>query len=846
MPKTGTAIEAGGIPPPLLTKISASTLSDLQTSFPRFNGLRVYAVCSSYYFEWDKAHKFELEFIFILKFNSISNYKNTSPSLFGDIVKSQSSSRMQGILPQPNQPAQKHVGRTPAESDLPEWPQTPQAPAGAPNVLVILTDDIGYGASSTFGGPIPTPTLDALARTGLRYTEFHTTAMCSPTRAALLTGRNHHEVGAGRVTEAATAYDGYTSIIPKSAATIAEILRLHGYSTALIGKYHNVPDWQSGPTGPFDNWPTSMGFEHFYGFLGGGTNQWAPGLYQGTQPIEPPLNDPNYILERDLADQAITWIQRQKSAAPDKPFFMHYATASGHSPHHAPKNWIAKFRGNFDTGWDRLREATLARQKACGVVPENTLLTERPEEIEAWDSLSETQRIVYTRMVEVYAATVAHSDYQVGRVIEALHTMGQLDNTLIIFIQGDNGASAEGGPHGELNETMFMNGMSEDLSVLLEHLDELGGPMAYNHYPVGWAHAMDTPFQWFKQVASHFGGTRNGMVISWPDRIKDRGGIRPQFHHVIDVAPTILDLIGLDAPAVVNGIAQQPISGVSMAYTFDAPDIRSARKTQYFELAGNRAIYHDGWVAAAGPVEMPWAFHMDIKSLDDIKWELYNVANDYSEAVDLAAQEPQKLRQMQDLFWIEAARNQALPIMRGTANLPGPAKPSMVRGRNEFVFYPGTRRVPPGSAPNMTNCSFSITADATIPADNASGMLFAQGGRFGGHALYLLDGSLAYHYNLLGTARYCLTSREKISTGRHQLSVDFETDGGGYGKGGTATLRLDGAVVETGRLDRTVPWFMCYTEGLNIGIDTGTPVCEDYRVPFAFTGTLHTVKVKLR
>lgn len=750
------------------------------------------------------------------------------------------------VLPRPERPRSTRAGRTAREAADPQWPDTPRAPEGAPNVLLILTDDIGYGASHTFGGPIPSPTLDALASAGLRYTEFHTTAMCSPTRAALLTGRNHHEVGSGRVTESATAYDGYTSIIPRDSATLADILRLHGYSTAMIGKYHNVPDWESGPAGPFDHWPTSMGFQYFYGFLGGGTNQWSPGLYLGTEAIEPPHDDPAYILESDLADRAITWIRRQKSVAPERPFFMHYATASGHSPHHAPRDWIERFKGQFDEGWDRIREATLARQKACGVVPENTLLTARPDEIEAWDTLSADQKKVYTRMIEVYAATVAHADHQIGRVIDALREMGELDNTLVVFIQGDNGASAEGGPHGELNETLFMNGMSEALPVLLEHLDELGGPMAYNHYPVGWAHAMDTPFQWFKQVASHFGGTRNGMVVTWPKRIAAQGGVRRQFHHVIDIAPTVLECIGLPAPRVVHGVEQSPMSGVSMAYTFDDAHAPSHRKTQYFELVGNRAIYHDGWVAAAGPVEMPWSFPMDIRSLDDIRWELYHVADDYSEAIDLADREPAKLRELQDRFWIEAARNHALPIMRGTANLPGPPKPSAVRGRNEFVFYPGTQRVPPGSSPNVANRSFTIAADVDLPEQTREGTLFNQGGRFGGHALYLRDARLVYHYNLLGTARYTVESRTIIPPGRHRLALDFEADGGGYGKGGQATLRLDGEVIGSGRIERTVPWVMSYVEGMNVGLDTGTPVSEDYRVPFRFSGTLHTVKVTLR
>jgi arylsulfatase A-like enzyme len=737
-----------------------------------------------------------------------------------------------------------HVGRTPEQSAEPSWPRFPRAPKGAPNVLVVLTDDVGYGACSTFGGPVPTPTLDSLAGTGLRYTEFHTTAMCSPTRAALLTGRNHHNVGFGRITESAMAYDGYTSIIPKDTTTIAEILRRNGYGTALIGKCHNVPDWESGPAGPFDRWPTGLGFEYFYGFLGGGTNNWAPALYQGTQPIEPP-NDPDYHLEADLADQAIRWIRRQKSVAPDKPFFLHYATAAAHSPHHAPKEWIERFRGKFDQGWDAVREETLARQKACGVVPPNTVLTERPAEVPAWDSLPEEERRLYARQMEAFAASLAFSDAQVGRVIDTLRELGELDNTLVVFIQGDNGASAEGGVRGTRNEAFFMNGMEENLQDMLDRIDEIGGPMQYNHYAVGWALAMDTPFKWFKQVASHFGGTRNGMVISYPDRITDAGGVRSQFHHVVDITPTILEVVGIEAPEVVDGITQKPMAGVSMAYTFDRPEAKSARNTQYFELHGNLALYHDGWVAACGPVEMPWAFKMPPPELGETPWELYHVAEDYSQSKDLASEYPEKLRELQDLFWIEASRNNALPIIVGTGRRSGPAQPSAVRGRTEFTYYPGTHRVPPGSAPDLVNRGFEVTADVEIPESGAEGVLFGQGGRFGGHVFYLLDGKLVYHYNLLGSVRHTVASAAPVPPGRHTLTLRFESDGKGFGLGGTVTLLVDGEEYATDHLERTVPWRMSYIEGLNIGRDTGTPVSEDYSVPFAFTGELHKVNVTL-
>jgi len=754
--------------------------------------------------------------------------------------------RAQDVLPRPEPSQFIFVGRTPADSAPPPvWPKAPAAPKGAPNVLLILTDDVGFGSSSTFGGPIPTPTLDALAKSGLRYTQFHTTAMCSPTRAALLTGRNHHEVGSGHVTESANAYDGYTSIMPRSAATIAEILKDNGYSTAAIGKWHNTPDWETSQAGPFDHWPTDMGFQYFYGFQGGGTNQFAPHLYQGTVPVQPALDDPTYILERDLADRAIAWIREQKSVRPTKPFFLYYATAAAHAPHQAPKDWIAKFKGEFDQGWDKVRVETLARQKALGIVPANTKLTARPKEIPAWDSLSPDQKAVYARLMEAYAGTLAHSDHQIGRVIDAIRDLRQLDNTLVIFIEGDNGSSAEGGPDGRLNEATFMNGMPQNFDQLRQHIADIGGPLTYNHYPVGWAHAMDAPFQWFKQVASHFGGTRNGMVISWPARIKKKGEIRTQFHHVVDVVPTILDAIGLPAPAIVNGVAQKPMAGLSMAYSFDNPKAPSPRHMQYFELFGNRAIYHDGWVAAAGPVEMPWSISLVPKSIDAIRWELYHVADDFSEATDLAAQHPEKLRELQDLFWAEAARNHVLPIILGKIP-PGPPKPNPALGRKHFVYFPGSPSIPGGSAPNLVGSSFAIKAEVRVREANASGVLFAEGGRFGGQVLYVHGGKLVYHYNLLGVARYTVTSSTPIAPGRHVLGVDFKYDGGGFGKGAVATLLIDGASASVGRVERTAPFVIEYGEGVDVGRDTGTPVSEDYQVPFDFAGQLDKVTVTLQ
>lgn len=739
----------------------------------------------------------------------------------------------------------RSTARFPAEHRDPMWPVAPQAPAGAPNVVVVMTDDVGYGASSAFGGPVPTATLDKLAERGLRYSRFHTTAMCSPTRAALLTGRQHHAVGFGRITETALPYDGYTSVLPRSAATMARVLRDAGYATCHIGKHHNAPDWENGPAGPFDRWPTGLGFDHFYGFHGGGCNNWAPPLFNDTQPVEPALDDPDYHLERDLADHAIGWVRRQKSVAPDRPFLLYYATAAGHAPHHAPAEWVERFRGQFDHGWDAIREETLARQIATGVVAANTRLTERPEEIPAWDSLNEDQRRVYARQMEAFAASVAFSDAQIGRLLDALSAMGELDNTLVVFIQGDNGASAEGGPDGTLNEGLYMNGMADDVPRMLEHLDELGGPAHYNHYSAGWAHAMDTPFQWFKQVASHFGGTRNGLVVSWPDGITARGEVRDQFHHVVDIAPTVLDAIGVPFPEVVDGVTQQPVDGTSMCYSFNDASAPSTRTTQYFELHGNRAIYHEGWVASCGPVEMPWAFRFPPPEPDEIGWELYHVDEDWSQAVDVADAYPEKLRELQDRFWIEAAVHGVLPLAVGTARREGPPPPSAVRDRTTFRYYDGATRIPPGSAPDLANRSWQVRANVRLDGSD-SGVLFAQGGRFGGHALVLHEGVLTYHHNILGLHRDTVRAASPVPAGTRVLEARFERDGDELGSSGRLSLLVDGEEVTVSQLSRTVPWRMSYVEGLNVGADTGTAVSDEYSVPFRFTGALHWVDVELK
>jgi arylsulfatase A-like enzyme len=750
----------------------------------------------------------------------------------------------QEVLPQPAVPFKGHIGPTVADSTL-DFPAAVKAPKGAPNILLILTDDVGFAASSTFGGPIATPTMDRLAADGLRYTQFHTTALCSPTRAALLTGRNHHSNATGVIMELATGFPGYNSLMPKSNGTFAEILRQNGYNTAWYGKNHNVPDWQSSQAGPFDLWPTGLGFEYFYGFLGGDTSQWAPALYENNQPVEPPHDDPNYFFEKDMADRAIARIRMLHAVAPDKPWVSYYAPGTAHAPHHAPTDWIAKFKGQFDMGWDKMREATLVRQKALGIVPPDTQLTPRPKAIPAWDSLDADHKKVYAHMMEVYAAALSYCDTQMGRIVSAVADTGELDNTLIIYIQGDNGASAEGTLQGLLNEMSVFNGIPEDFKQVMTHMDDLGGPTTFNHYPVGWAHAMDTPFQWTKQVASHFGGTRNGLVIFWPARIKDKGGIRTQFSSVIDIYPTILEAVGVQSPSMLNGVPQKPVEGVSMVYTFDDAKAASRHRTQYFEMFGNRAIYNDGWVAATTPPVLPWEFGQE-PDVNDYKWELYNVANDFSEANDLTAKEPKKLRELQDLFWAEAAKHNVLPLDNSKINrFDVNLRPSLTRGRTEFTYYPGMARIPEGTAPDFKNKSYRIVADVQIPDSGAQGVIITQGGRFNGFGLYVLQGKPVFHYNLVGVDRTTIAGKDALAPGKHTIMLGFKYDGGGIGKGGLATLSVDGKEVASAKLARTIPFRVSADETLDIGIDTGTPVSEDYHVPFKFAGTIEKVVVDL-
>jgi arylsulfatase len=751
----------------------------------------------------------------------------------------------QQVLPRPEQPFGGKIGRTTKDS-VKDFPKEVAAPKGAPNVLLILTDDVGFGASSTFGGPIPTATMDRLAKNGLRYNQFHTTALCSPTRAALLSGRNHHSAATGVIMEAGTGFPGYNTLMPKSAGTFAEILKQNGWNTSWFGKNHNVPDWHSSQAGPFDLWPTGLGFEYFYGFVGGDTNQWQPAIFEGTKPIEPPHDAKNYFFDTDMADKAIAWIRMQHAVAPGKPFLAYYAPGTAHAPHHAPKEWIARFKGKFDQGWDKVREQTFARQKALGIVPADAKLTPRAPGIPAWDSLNADQKKVYARMMEVYAAALAHADHQMGRILDVIEAQGELDNTLVVYIQGDNGASAEGGPQGLLNEMTFFNAIPEDFREVLRRMDELGGPKTFNHYPIGWAHAMDTPFQWTKQIASHFGGTRNGLVVSWPARIKDKGGIRTQFHHVIDIMPTILEAAGVATPTSINGVVQKPVEGVSMAYTFDAPTAASKRTTQYFEMLGNRAIYHDGWVAATTPPTPPWSSEGSSLGVEEYKWELYNVREDFSQANDLAAKEPARLKELQDLFWKEAEKYSVLPIDNSKVErLDVSNRPSLTTGRTQFTYYPGLLRIPEGAAPDIKNKSFRISAELEVPAGGAQGMLLTHGGRFAGYGLYVLDGKPVFTYNLAGVARYSVVGKETLKPGKRTVVFDFKYDGGGLGKGGAGTMRVDGRTVATGRIERTLPFRLSLDETLDCGEDTGTPVAENYRVPFRFTGLLRKVTIDI-
>jgi len=752
------------------------------------------------------------------------------------------------VLPRPAQPfSDAKIGRTYKDSK-PGTVTITKASAGAPNVLIILIDDAGFGQWGTFGGQVATPSLDRLAKMGLRYTRFHTTALCSPTRAALLTGRNHHSAGTGVITEMGDGYPGYSGQIPKNAAMFAEVLRQGGYSTAFIGKNHNIADWETSISGPFDRWPSLQGFDYFYGFIGGEMDQWQPALYRGTTPVAleiPKGKESNYTLNDSLAEETIRYVQQEKSVTPDRPFFVYYAPGATHAPHHVPKEWIARFKGQFKQGWDKYREETYQRQLKLGIIPAGTKLTPRPKEIPAWSSLSPDEKRVAERLMEVFAAYTAQTDYEIGRVLDALEEIDQLHNTLIFCEIGDNGASMEGTLSGAFNELATLQGVPENATFLVQHIDELGSAKASNHIPVGWAWAVNAPFQWGKQVASHLGGTRNPLVIAWPDRIKDAGGIRTQFHHVIDISPTILEAAHLPEPVEVNGVKQKPIEGVSMVYSFDDPKALGTRHVQYFEMMGNRALYKDGWIATARHGRLPWVtMGGGTGDFDHDTWQLYNLAEDFSESNDLSGKNPQKLKELQDDFWVEAEKYDVLPLDDRFAERGDPGlRPSLIEGRTDFVYYPGTR-IPEPSAANTKNTSHTISATIEVPQRGADGVLAAEGGTPGGFTLYIKDGKPVYEYNYVAHERYTITSSERLAAGPAVVRVDFTYDGGGIGKGGTATLFVNDKKMGEGRIERTSP-SRFGAESFDVGMDNGSPVSEGYQPPFAYTGTIKKLQVHI-
>ncbi len=738
------------------------------------------------------------------------------------------------VLPIPDKPRSGFITYDAKDPETKFPPITPlRPPQDAPNVLVVLLDDAGFGSTSAFGGPCKTPTAEALAADGLGYTRFHTTALCSPTRQAILTGRNHHTVGMGGITEMATSAPGYTSILPNTCAPLARTLKLNGYATAQFGKCHEVPVWETSPAGPFDAWPTGGGgFEYFYGFIGGEANQWYPSLYEGTTPIEVKKTpEEGYHLMEDMTDKAINWIGQQQALIPDKPFFVYFAPGAVHAPHHVPKEWADKYKGKFDQGWDKLREEIFARQKALGVIPQDCQLTPRHKEIPAWDDMPAALKPVLSRQMEVYAGFMEYTDHHVGRLVDGLKKLNLLDDTLIYYIIGDNGASAEGTLNGTFNEMTIFNGGSdlETPDFMMAHLDQLGGPDSYNHYAVGWAHAMDTPYQWTKQVASHWGGTRNGTIVHWPRGIKAKGEVRNQFHHVIDVAPTILEAAGLPQPQFVNGIQQHPIEGVSMAYSFNDAKAADRHQTQYFEMFGNRGIYHKGWTAVTRH-STPWTPGEKMPEFDDDNWELYDTNKDWSQANNLAKQMPEKLRELQRLWLIEATRYNVLPlddrrVERVNSDLAG--RPVLIKGKSQILFG-NMGRLSENSVLNIKNKSHSVTAEIVVPATAAEGVIVAQGGSAGGWSLYAKGGKLKYCYNFLGMQRSYAESSSPLPPGEHQVRMEFAYAGGGLGKGGTVTLFVDGKKVGECNVGRTAPMAFSADDGCDVGVDTGAPVSPDY------------------
>ena len=765
-------------------------------------------------------------------------------------------------LPQPPQPFGGQIGLNAVQSKG-AWPATVVPPDGAPNILLIMTDDVGFAAPSTFGGVIPTPTLDRIANDGLRYTNFHSTSLCSPTRAALITGRNHHSVGFGVVSEAASGFPGYDSVIGRDNATIGRILLENGYRTSWFGKDHNTPTWAASQAGPFDQWPTGMGFEYFYGFVGGDASQWEPNLFRNTTAIYPYIDHPGWNLTTAMADDAIHWMNQLNDINPQMPFFLHYVPGGTHAPHQPTPEWITKISDMhlFDKGWNGLRDQIFENQKRIGVIPADAKLTPWPDKLlKNWDTLSADEKKLYIRQADVYAAYLAYTDHEIGRVIQAVQDMGKLDNTLIIYISGDNGASAEGSPNGTPSEVLQFNGIEVPVAEQLKMMDAWGSEKTYNHYAVPWAWAFDTPYKWTKQVPSFFGGTRQGMAISWPAKIKDKGGIRWQFHHVIDIVPTLLEAVGLQAPVSVDGVAQKPIEGVSMAYTFDKANAGAPtrHRTQYFEMMGVQGLYNDGWMLSAVPQRAPW--ELLGKAMQDpasaFKFELYDVQHDWTQYTDVAAENQAKLKEMTALMFAEFAKYNVLPLDASVATRMVLPRPSMSGGRRQFV-YSGqpVSGIPRGTAPSLLNTSYTITAEIEVPQGGGDGMIVTDGGRFGGYGMYLLKGKPVFVWNLLALARVRWEAPDVLTAGKHTLEYDFSYEGLGYatlafnsvsglGRAGTGTFKVDGKLVATHKLEHTVPLTLPWDETFDIGSDTGTPVDDaDYRVPFNFTGTINKLTV---
>ncbi|MDP9633755.1 UNVERIFIED_ORG: arylsulfatase [Ensifer adhaerens] len=737
-----------------------------------------------------------------------------------------------------------------AKDSKPYWPPQIVPPKGAPNILLIMTDDAGYGVPGTFGGVVPTPALDRIAQAGLRYTQFNSTALCSPSRAALITGRNHHSVGFGVISEQATGYPGYDSILGLDNASVGEILKDNGYATSWFGKNHNTPSYQYSLAGPYDQWPSGMGFEYFYGFMGGETDQWTPYLFRDHTQIFPWIGKPGYNLTTDMADEAIGYMRQLSVVAPDKPFFLYYVPGGTHAPHHPTQEWVDKFKGKFDMGWNAMRDQIFANQKKLGVIPANAQLTPWPNDLPKWDTLDADSKKLFARQAEVYAAYVAYTDNEIGRVIQAVDDLGKLDNTLVIYIEGDNGTSAEGSTVGTPFDLAAIEGINVPVKEQLKYYDVWGSDKTQPHMSVAWSWAFDTPFKWTKQVASHFGGTRQGMAMAWPARIKDAGGIRTQFHHLIDIVPTILEATGIQAPVMVNGVAQKPIEGVSMAYSWDKENANTAsrRTTQYFEMLANRAIYHDGWMASTTPPLAPWLLGLGKmpEVVNGYTWELYNLNEDYSQNNDLAAKMPDKLQELKELFLVEAAKYGVFPLDNDFLQRVLAPRPSATAGKTLFTYSGEISGLPSGNAPDIVNKSYTVTAEVDVPQGGGDGMLVTQGGRFGGYGLYLLKGKPVFLYNLLALEKFRWEGQDALTPGKHTIVFTFKYDGGGPGKGGSGVLNVDGKEVASQKVANTVPFLMTIDETFDVGVDTRTGVEDgDYQVPFQFTGTIDKLSVQL-